>query len=116
MIHSFLIVFAISLIANIYVIVFGCKDVNSLKERLSMGKYLAIVNKSMVENLGDKGATAAKLGCVVLVGIFILFNVWSFVGALVGLFAGMVAAKRLYQVPAVSNVVNKIATYVNRMR
>ncbi len=116
MITAFLIVFFAAVLVNLYVIVCGRKDIDNFKQALSIGKYLSELNTSMVSELGEKGTAAVKVGLFVVAVLIVIFNVFFFLAGGIGLVLGTMAAKRLYQFPAVSNVLNKIGTYVNRMR
>lgn len=117
MLTAIIVAFAGSLAFNLFVIVFGTKDVEALKAKIARGdSFLKEINRALVEGLGDQAATALKL---VLAVLAILFLIWHLVTAVLCLLAvalGTWAAKRAYKIPAVSNALNKLATYVNRLR
>lgn len=111
-----IIAFFLSVLFNFFIIIFGKKDLEYLRTRLSFGTYIQEINSGMVDMIGDRGATVVKLGVVIAFGIVLLFN---FVGVvlLVGAIGiGTVVAKKAYQIPAVSNILNRIATYIKRLR
>jgi hypothetical protein len=109
--------FASALLFNLFVIVFGTKDVQALKTKMAAGgSYLKEINRALIEGLGDQAATGLKL---VLTVLAILFLIWHLVTAILALLAvalGTWTAKRLYKITAVSEVLNRLATYVNRLR
>jgi len=117
MLTPIIIAFAGAVLFNFFVIMFGTKDVDALKAKIARGdSYLKQVNQALVDGLGDQAATALKL---VLVVVAILFLIWHLVTAILCLLAialGTWAAKRAYKISAVGNLLNKVATYVNRLR
>ncbi len=117
MLTPIIIAFATAVLFNFFVLAFGTKDVDALKAKIAKGDgYLKQLNEALVEGLGQQGATGLKL---VLTVCAILFLIWHLVTAILCLLAvvlGTWAAKRAYKIPAVGNLLNKVATYVNRLR
>lgn len=106
-----------SMLFNFFVILFGTKDIEALKARMaSGGSYLKEVNDALVDGLGDQAATLLKLLLTVAAIIFLIYHLVTAVLALLAVALGTWAAKRAYKVPAVSNVLRRIATYINRLR
>lgn len=113
----FIIAFTVSVLFNFFVILFGKKDIETLKAQIAKGdSYLKQINEAMIEMLGDKGATVLKLILAIFAILFLIWHLLTAIGVLISIFAGTWAAKKAYKIPAVSSVLNKIATYVNRLR
>lgn len=105
-----------SLVGNLAVILFGKPDLAKLRAKLSVGAYLRELDLGLTESIGDRGATALKVVLVILGIVLVISNAFLLLFILVGAWAGMFGAKRLYRISAVSNVLNKFTTYINRMR
>ena len=106
-----------SMLFNLFVIVFGTKDIEALKARMaSGGSYVKEVNDALIEGIGDQAATLVKLLLCVGAVIFLIYHLVTAVLSLLAVALGTWAAKRAYKVPAVSSVLNRIATYINRLR
>ena len=107
----------VSILFNLFVIVFGTKDVEALKAKIARGdSYLKEISKGLTEALGEKGATALKVLLVLLAVVMLITHLVTAIGILVAVAVGTWAAKRIYKIPAAQNLLNKVATYVNRMR
>jgi len=109
-------IFTLALLFNFYVMLFGKKDLTKLKEKISIQKYLKELDTALTEMLGDKGATIAKISGIILSIVFVVMNAVTFLLSALALLVGTYAAKKLYVVPTVSNVLNKLATYINRLK
>ena len=53
---------------------------------------------------------------VLLAVVMLITHLVTAIGILVAVAVGTWAAKRIYKIPAAQNLLNKVATYVNRMR
>lgn len=109
-------IFTLALLFNFYVILFGKKDLTTLKEKISLKKYLKELDTALTEALGDVGATFTKLICILFCIVFVVVNAITFLLSAVSIVLGTYAAKKLYPLPIVSNYLNKIATYINRLK
>lgn len=116
MIFFLIVAFVLTFLYNLVVILFGKKDIEALKQNVPIGKYLKEIDALLVESIGDRATTVLKLAGCALLAVLLVVNILGFVGAGVGIVLGTIAAKRAYRVSAVSNLLNKVATYVNRMR
>lgn len=116
MVTIFIILFFLTLVFNWYVILFGRKDLEELKSKISLRKYLKQINESLESAIGARNATFVKIGVIVLSLVIVIAKAFFFVAGLAGLVLGTFVAKKLYQVGAVSNILNKLATYINRVR
>ena len=112
----FLIAFVCAFLLNIAVTVFGKQDIEALKQKISLSTYLSELNKALTREIGDTAVTVLKLVCTLVIVIFVLFNFIGCILTLISIVVGTLAAKWCYKIPAVSNVINKIATYINRLR
>ncbi len=112
----FLLVFLVTVLVNLYIVVFGKEDLEHLKGKISLRLYLRELDASIVDGIGDRGATAVKLSIILLSVAVIIVNALTFLGCLVAVVLGTFVAKKLHQVSAVSNLLNKVATYINRLR
>lgn len=102
---------------NFFVLAFGTKDVEALKAKIARGdSYLKQINEAMTDALGDQGATALKLGLSAIAVLLLIVNLVNTVLALLAVVAGTWTAKRAYKIPSVANAINKVTTYVNRLR
>lgn len=116
MIIAFLVVFVLAMLFNFYTTIWGKQDLEKLKGKISFGKYLKEMNEGLQDAIGDVAATIVKICFCILVVIIVFVNFWLCLACLLALVLGTWAAKKAYQIPAVSNVLNKIATYINRLR
>lgn len=116
MIIIFLITFVITVLLNWYIILFGNKDLEQLKNKMSIQKYLREIEQSLVTEFGDKVTTWLKIGLIVLCIAIVIFNAFLFIGLLLGIILGTFLAKKSFKIGSLSNVLNKIATYINRVR
>lgn len=108
-------IFVLAFLFNLYIIVLdGKKDLQKLKEG-SIKKYLAELKDSVSEVLGQ-GAKYFWIGLVLLAMTIVFFNAMFFLGCLLASVLGIYAAKKAHQVPFSSNIINKAATYINRLR
>lgn len=105
-----------ALLVNWFVLSVGKDAVSALQGAVPLGKYLSQLNKVLVENLGEGGANVVKIGALLLVVLFVIFNLVGSILFVVALAVGTLAAKRGFKVPAVQNVILKVATYINRLR
>lgn len=112
----FLLTFVIAFFLNLYVIIFGKKSVEQMRQKLSLKKYLSELNEGLDEIAGKGGAKFMRGAVVVLAISFVIFNALTFLLCLLAVFAATFAAKKSYQVSRVSNFLNKIATYISRIR
>ena len=71
---------------------------------------------SLSEIISDRGVTIFKLSMIGLGGLFVLLNPLMLLEFGLALWVGTWAAKKSYQVPAISNVLRRVATYINRLR
>lgn len=116
MIPIFIFVFVLVVLFNWYTILFGKKDLEQLKNKISIQKYLKEMNEALSTGIGEKEASLVKLVAIVLCVVIVICNAYAFLAVLVALIVGTFAAKKSYQVGAVSNLLNKMATYINRVR
>lgn len=99
-----------------YVILFGKKDLETLKNKISIKKYIAEIEQSLVEMTNDKAVTAIKVALIVVSVAFVILNALAFLQILAAVVVGTFGAKKSYEIPAVSNYMNKLATYINRLK
>lgn len=116
MITVFVLVFVVTLLLNWYIILFGKKDLEQLKNKISIGKYLKEIDESLVKEIGDKYTTLIKISLIVLSIVIVLTNAYLFLSGLVALILGTSVAKKSFKVGAIQNVLNKLATYINRVK
>ncbi len=116
MVAIFLVVLALTVLLNWYIILFGKKDINQLKTKLSIRKYLVQIEESIDNELGHSATTFVKLGFAAILVLLVIFNITFFVLSVLAIMLGVFLAKRSYQIGMISNVLNKIATYINRVR
>jgi hypothetical protein len=100
----------------LYVIIFGKKAIESLKTKISIGKYLTEINESLDGLVGSQYASGIKYLLLILSAFFVIFNVAFFLKGLIAVVLGSWVAKKSFQISAVSNVLNKIACYINRIK
>ncbi len=112
----FLIALMAAILFNFYIVVFGSADIQKLKQSISISKYIQEMNVSLTDALGDKPATALKLLLIALSVMLVIFNALFFIQVILGIIIGTFGAKKLGQMGAVSNWLNKIKTYINRIR
>lgn len=105
-----------ALLVNWFVLSVGKDTVTALQGAVPLGKYLSQLNKVLVENIGEGGATAVKVFSVLLVVLFVIFNLVGSILFVVALVVGTLVAKRGFKVPFVNNLILKVATYINRLR
>lgn len=116
MLLTFAITLVVTFILNTYILIFGKSDLQALKNKISIKKYLREIEDSLVAVVGDGWVTVLKLTLVAFTLISLFLNVLLclvFVGAVL---LGTFGAKKSYEIPSVSNVMNKVATYINRLR
>lgn len=101
---------------NLYVLVFGKKDLDALKQKISIRQYLREIEDGLLQSIGDKWTTLLKILFIILSIVFVIFNVFSFLLCIAAIMGGTFAAKKSWEIPSVSNLLNKIATYINRLR
>ncbi len=106
----------LTFILNLYIIIFGKKNLEILREKISIKKYLSEINDSLVSLMGNNYANILKIVLVILSFAFIIFNAFIFIQCLLAVILGTFIAKKSYQVPAFNNVLNKILTYINRLK
>ena len=112
----FIISFIVAFLLNLYLTIFGKKDLNRLKEKISIKKYIKEIEEALHEIFGKNGTKLFK-GIIVLLSItFIIFNAFTFLICLMAIILGTYTAKKAWQISIVSNFLNKIATYINRLR
>lgn len=111
-----LLLFFVVFLFNLYVVIFGKQDIQALKNKLSISKYLSEINNSLKHAVGDEIAKWLKVVLILLLLMVVIFNIYFFIGCLIALILGTFAAKKAYQYPWTSNIINKIATYINRLR
>ncbi len=116
MVMTFLVVLVIALFFNWYTVLFGRKDLEQLKAKISIGKYLKEINEALESSLGRKGAAVTKVVLFLVAIAILVSNALLFLAGFVGLVIGTMLAKKSFKISAVSNVLNKIATYINRIR
>jgi len=112
----FVTAFIVAMLFNFFIILFGKKDLEQLKAKMSIGKYMKEINDGLISGLGDTGATLIKLAIAIIVILFIIFNLIPTLLTLLVIAIGTFTAKKAYRIGAVSNILNKIATYINRLR
>lgn len=112
----FLVTFPFAFLLNLYIIIFGKKDLTALKEKISIKKYITEIDESLKSLLGENNTKIFKGVLGLLSVIFVIFNAIAFIECLLAVLLGTFAAKKSYQIPCVSNILNKIATYINRLR
>ncbi len=111
-----LVAFILTILFNWYVAIWGKQDLDQLKQKISIKKYLADISNGLEEGLGKKGSTITKLLIIIILIGILVANAFLLLGVLVSVALGMYVAKKLFQVGAVSNILHKIATYINRLR
>ena len=92
------------------------EEIETLKQKISIGKYLREIEASLVAAVGDKAATAMKLGLIVFSFIVLIANAFLCIAILLGIVLGTFAAKASLKISAVSAYLNRIAAYINRLR
>lgn len=116
MIFTFVAVLVATILLNWYIILFGKKDLEQLKAKLSIKKYLAEMGDAMEKAIGRAGSICVQLGFVVLSGVIVIANAFLFMAGIGGFVLGVFLAKKSYQVGSISNVLRRIAIYINRVR
>lgn len=112
----FLITLLLALLFNLYVTIFGKQDIQKLKNKISFGTYLKEINKALDEMMGDTGATILKSLLIGFLILMALFNLLFLAECIIAIILGAYLAKKAYQVSFVNNWLNKLATYINRLR
>lgn len=111
----YILIFVIVVLLNLY-ISFWKKDLEQFKNKISIGKYVKEINESLVSSVGEKNTTLIKIAAVLLSIAIVFYNAVFFLGCLGAVVSGTITAKKLHQIPATSNIINKIATYINRLK
>lgn len=101
---------------NLYIIIFGKRNLEALKNKVSIKKYLKEIDDSLTSLMGKKYANFTKLILIILSVVFVVFNAVIFIECLVGVILGTFGAKKSYQIPIFNNYLNKILTHINRLR
>lgn len=110
-------IFLASVLINYALIVlFTQEEVAELKNKMSFGSYVKELDEVVRDEIGDQGATILKICLVVVAVLWAIFSIKFLLLSLAAILLGTWASKKAYQVPAVANVVNKVATYINRLR
>ena len=109
-------IFILALLFNFYVTLFGKKDLTKLQEKISLAKFLKELDADMTKAIGDKETTILKIVVAFIGIIFVLVNAVMFLFCAAAILLGTYAAKKLYPIPMVSNYLNKLATYINRLK
>lgn len=112
----YLIVFIVAFLLNVYLVIWGKKDLERLKMKIPLKEFIREMEESLNDAIGDKASTVAKIFAILLCVVLVFMNALMFFGGLLAFILGTWTAKRAYQIPAVSNVLNKIACYINRLR
>lgn len=112
----FILVFIAVLLFNLYTFIWGKKDLQALRGKLSIGRYLKELSDSIKAALGEDVLKWIKICVPIILILIILFNLIFFIECALAIVLGIYAAKRAYQYPATNSFINKIATYINRMR
>lgn len=112
----YVLIFLGALLVNLYIILWGKGDLEKLKSKVSLRAYMKELEIAMDEMIGDKGTTALKIVFILLCIVIVLMNATFFFLSLLAFILGTYVAKKSYQIPIVSNILNKIATYINRLR
>lgn len=112
----FIPLFLLAILANLYILAVGTRDIETLKGKISIGKFIKLTNESLSDMVGDTAATIIKIVAALLLVAILIANAMFFLICILAIVGGVVASAYLYKVPAVSNIVNKIATYINRLR
>lgn len=95
---------------------FGRHDLDTLKQKLSVGEYLRSLEESLDSFAGHNATTIAKLALIGFAVLLVIVNLHLALAGFVGFLAGAWLAKRSYRIAVVSNALNKVATYINRLR
>jgi hypothetical protein len=116
MIIIFIIAFLATFLLNFAVIVLGKDTMAQLRTDHSLKHYLSEANALLTDSLGDQGATVVKLSLVVIAGLFLIFNLIPTLVCLLAVVVAVIAAKAVLRIRAVSEMLNRLATYINRLR
>ena len=111
-----LLVLVLTMLVNWYVLVLGHADLQALKAKVPLKRYFNELKSSSFEMMGEGPTLLFGLALSVLLGTIVLVNAVLFAELIVAILLGTWLAKKGHQVPAISNVLNKVATYVNRLR
>lgn len=116
MIIVFLVVLAATVAVNWYIILFGKKDLEQLKNKVSIKKYLAEIEDSIDKSFGKKITTIVKLALIAVSIVVIVANAFLFLVSIGAFVLGVFLAKKSYEFGPVANVLRRIAIYINRVR
>lgn len=112
----FIITLLVVLLLNFYIILFGTKDIDKLKSKICLSKYIDDINTNLKNLVGGK-MTIAFYGVVFMVLVLLLLvNILSLLQICLAIIFGTYLAKKLYDIPKISNVMNKVAVYINRLK
>lgn len=112
----FILAFLIAFLLNVYVLLFGKVGLEHVKSKISISKYLTEI-KGSLESIFGKDALK-YLVCItgLICAVVVIVNAVALLMMICGIVAGTFIAKKACQFPATSNVLNKIATYINRLK
>ena len=99
---------------NLYKILFGSKDIEELKKKVSLKKYTKEINEAMVESVGKDNAKVLKLVLTAFIALSLLVNYILMIQLILAIILGSYGARKLYSIPAASNVLNKITIYIRK--
>lgn len=116
MILTFALVLAATVLFNWYVILFGKKDLEVLKSKLSIRTYLKEIEDGLDKIFGDNFTTILKIVFIVLSVVVVIANAFLFLAGLGAFLIGVWLAKKSYQFGPVMSVLRRIAIYINRVR
>lgn len=100
---------------NLAVTLFS-KDVEALRGKITVGKYLGNLNDVFVDWIGKDATGILKAFALVVVLWFVFWHLLTAVLCIVGASVGTWAAKKAYGYPAFNGWCNRVATWINRIR
>ena len=115
-IYFALAVFAASVLANLFIIIFGKADVDALKSRVPLRKWVRELDADMARTIGSGGTVAVKLAACSLVVLFLAFHLVTAILSLLAAGIGILASRRVYAFPPANAFLNRMAVYVNKLR
>lgn len=116
MLTVILISFVAALLFNLYTVIWGRQDLAALKQKISLGKYWKEMWAGLEQGVGKKVTIGTKIFLALFCVFAALTHIFSLLLGLAAVMLGFLTAKKLWQIGSVNNVLNKVATYINRMR
>lgn len=112
----FLIALVICILLNFYILIFGKSDFDKFRNKLSIKKYIRELNKTLDESFDETTVLWGKLFLGFCSLILIIINLWFCLQILIAIPIGIYLSKVLIKVPKISNVINKFAVYISKLR